>query len=289
MKKSKRKSAFLGIAFLTALLAFLVILWASNFWLQVVSYEISSEDIPEGFRGFKIALISDLHSMSFGHENSSLLKKLDREGPDILVMAGDMLNSNDRSYQVFYQLAQDLAEKYPCYFIVGNHEQALEDKLLVELLQKLAACGVTVLDNQPASLYRGSDQVNLYGMWFNLRYYRDAGNPAAQDIYFDLADMEKVLGQAPKGFNILLTHNPVYFSTYAQWGADLTLSGHIHGGVVRLPCLGGVFSPEREFFPQYSSGLYYQGSSILLVSRGLGNGSFGLRFLNRPELSVITL
>ncbi|WDC83435.1 hypothetical protein PL321_11895 [Caloramator sp. mosi_1] len=90
-------------------------------------------------------------------------------------------------------------------------------------------------------------------------------------------------------YNILLTHNPLYFKTYSSWGADLTLCGHIHGGIIRIPFIGGFLSPERVFFPKYNAGKYEINNNILIVNRGLGNGDFGLRFNNRPEVTVITL
>jgi predicted MPP superfamily phosphohydrolase len=102
--------------------------------------------------------------------------------------------------------------------------------------------------------------------------------------------MKRLLDAFDTGrYGILLTHNPLCFPVYARWGADLTLSGHVHGGMIRLPILGGLLSPEREFFPKYSAGIYGEDDKKLLVSRGLGSGVFGARIFNIPEIPVITL
>ena len=108
-------------------------------------------------------------------------------------------------------------------------------------------------------------------------------------MFFGAEQIRKILGDPDEGsFNILLTHNPLYAESYSGWGADLTLAGHIHGGIIRIPFAGGLLSPERELFPRYDAGLYQVGGKTLIVNRGLGN-SFGFRAFNRPEISVITL
>ncbi len=144
--------------------------------------------------------------------------------------------------------------------------------------------GVHVLDNDSKAIQRGEDRVEIYGLWFNLRYYSDQTNEYVKkhpdEFYFDIEKMDQVIGsKGSPDFSIILTHNPANFGTYAEWGADLTLSGHIHGGVLCLPFLSGVFSPERTWFPEYDSGEFEIDNRHMIVSRGLGNGSEGVRFL----------
>lgn len=287
--KSRRRKGR-GRKILLVLTALVLLgLWDSNCRLEIGRYTLYQQELPAAFDGFEMVLISDLHSQEWGQGNSRLLKKLEKLSPDILLMAGDMVNSEDASFEGFLSLAEELGGRYPCYYIRGNHEQALEEPVLAGLLQRLEQAGIAVLDNQSIVLERRGAQINLYGLWFHLAYYKDAGDPLTRDIHFGPAAIEKVLGEAREGYTILLTHNPVYFPTYAEWGADLTLAGHIHGGIIRLPGLGGLLSPQRELFPPYSAGLYYQGEQALLVTRGLGNGHFGLRFNNPPEIAHLTL
>ncbi|WP_096233565.1 metallophosphoesterase [Thermoanaerobacterium sp. RBIITD] len=233
--------------------------------------------------------LSDLHSKNFGKNNYRLIKKINSENPDIIVMTGDMVNTKDTDFEVFINLAEQLSKSYETYYIVGNHEQNLSDNKLKSLTDKLNTIGIRVLDNEKVTITKGNDSINLYGLWFNLKYYKDVSNEYTKNAYFGTEQIKTVLGSLDNNsYNILLTHNPVYFDTYSNWGADLTLSGHIHGGMVRIPFMGGLLSPEREIFPKYDAGEYQINGKELIVNRGLGN-SFGFRIFNRPEISVIIL
>ena len=258
----------------------------SGYALGVAHYTVESAKLPASFDGMRIIQLSDYHSEQFGSDNIRLLEKIRAEEPDIVVLTGDMVSSWETDYSTFYQLATALAQEYPVYFIVGNHEQMLDD--LEGFLTGLKACGVTVLDNEGITLTRGEDSIRLYGMWYHLMFYRDLsiGSPH----YFETEDMEKILGPGdPDKFQLVLTHNPVYFSSYAEWGADLILCGHMHGGVVRIPFIGGLVSPEKVFFPEYDAGMYREGTHTMIVSRGLGQSEVGFRFFNSPEIVSITL
>ena len=286
MKKRKKKWYVIFL-----LILFLIIeLVVSNKVITVRENVIKSSQIPASFNDFNILQISDLHSEEFGKANRRLLRAIDRQDPDIIAITGDMINRRERNYRVFDDMVAALAEKYPIYYIVGNHEQNLQEETLAEMLDHLENLGVQVLDNEKTSIEKEGEAINLYGLWFHLRYYRDLSNEYTEDYYFGKKQIKQILGEAEKeDFNILLTHNPVYFDTYSSWGADLTLSGHMHGGMVRIPFKGGLFSPEQELFPKYDGGVYKDGSNTMIVSRGLGRGRAGFRFFNRPELVVITL
>lgn len=242
------------------------------------------------FKGFKILQLSDLHNKSFGNNNNRLVKKIIGENPDIIVMTGDMVNAKDNDFEVFINLAEQISKSFDVYYIVGNHEQDLNEDKRKILMDKLSEIGIRVLDNEKVTISRGAESINLYGLWFNLRYYKDLKNEYTKDVFFGTKQIQSILGDLDTdSYNILLTHNPLYADTYSNWGADLTLSGHIHGGMIRIPFVGGLLSPEREFFPEYDAGKYQVNGKILIVNRGLGNGDFGIRVFNPPEISVIML
>lgn len=268
--------------------------YVSNQFILVSEYELAYGKLPASFDGYRILQLSDLHSKDFDNGNDKLLEKIRRQNPDMIVLTGDMVNSTDLDFGVFLSLASDLSADYEVYYIVGNHEQSLSDSSLKYLHSKLEEMGVQILDNERAVINRGDDSIDLYGLWFNLRYYSDRSNDYvkndAETYYFSVDKIKKVIGENDGSrFSILLAHNPLYADTYFKWGADLTFSGHVHGGMIRLPFLGGIYSPERTFFPEYDGGLYTSGEQNLIVSRGIGNGNLGFRFFNCPEIVTVTL
>ncbi len=261
-----------------------------NHLLQVSNYTIVSEKIPAAFQDFKIMQLSDLHSKRFGHDNVRLIRKIDAVQPDLLVMTGDMISRSDSNHTVFFQLAETLAKEYPCYYVIGNHEQDMKRHELKLFLAKLTATGIRVMENENVEICKEDQKISLYGLSLPLKYYKQSKLWSAPAAPFGEREMERAMGQYNSAqYGILLTHNPLCFAAYAEWGADLTLCGHIHGGMIRLPFAGGLLSPEREFFPKYSAGIYEYGGKKMLVSRGLGSGTFGIRILNCPEIVVITL
>lgn len=262
-------------------------LWWSNYGITVSRYDIRSDALPADFDGYKIVHLSDLHSASIGRNNSRLLDAIIDQKPDIIVMTGDMVSRYDKNFNTAIHLVQSLAEKFPVYYIPGNHEEGLENDLWENLCTALLGCGVTVLNNEAVRLTSENGEfINLIGLWYNLSYYHEM-----TQYYTPFTDetMNKILGDAPEGYNLLLAHNPNNFDVYARWGADLTLSGHIHGGMIRLPLIGGILSPETLMFPRYDGGLYESGNAKMILSRGLGRGSMGLRLFNPPEVVSITL
>ena len=278
---------------LSSLCVFIFILEASNHAIVNSSYTLTYDTLPKSFDGFNIVQLSDLHNQEFGYQNERLVQHVERLEPDIVVLTGDMVSADDTQFNEFESLIQSLGNRYPIFYIVGNHEQALDETDLMLLKKMLLQHDVVILDNESVTLTKGHDQLHLYGLWFNLRYYSDQTNPLIlndpETYYFDEDKMIELLGDKQDGFSILLAHNPVYFETYANWGADLTLSGHLHGGMVRIPFIGGIVSPEKTWFPYYDAGLYSNEQQHLIVSRGLSAGHKGFRFFNCPEVIRITL
>lgn len=273
-----------GIFFLILILLVAFELYRSNMTVGISEYTVGIEALPDEFDGFRIAQISDLHNKC----NLPVERALAKCNPDIVVMTGDMVSSWDRDFYEFLQLASNISDKYPTYFIVGNHEQMLPHDVCASLVANLADHGVVVLDNSSIAIERADAKISLHGLWFHLRYYRDKNDEKTADYIVQKKTLDTILGKAPSGVNIMLAHNPVYFDAYEQWGADLVLAGHMHGGVVRIPGYGGLLSPEKEFFPKYDAGRFEKDAATMLVSRGIGN-SIGIRVFNQPEIIVTDL
>ena len=208
MRKGKKKRIGLTI-FLVSVIVLCISIVASNTLIVVTEYTVASTKLPASFSGFRIVQVSDLHSKKFG---SYLIRQIQQQRPDIVVMTGDMVNSYDSDFQTFLTFAEQVSAQYETYYIVGNHEQILKESKREELLHRLTAMGITVLDNTSVELSRGGDVIDLYGMWFNLRYYKDVTAEYTQDIMFTEKTMLQILGPANTShFTLLLTHNPLYF------------------------------------------------------------------------------
>lgn len=263
--------------------------YADNQRICVTNYTVKSLKLPLSFNGYKIVQISDLHGKCFGEGNARLLAAIRRQNPDLAVVTGDLVSSLKRPAGNLFSFLKELACEYPVVFAPGNHEQKSTGNRYKKFILDIKLHYVKALDNEKDVLRRGNDEILLYGLTIPLYYYHYLHNPAKKDIYFTDDAVEKLLGSCPGDkFSILLAHNPLYFPSYAKWGADLTLSGHMHGGSVRIPGGGGLLSPEREFFPRFCAGGFTFRGKKMIVSRGLGD-SLGFRLFNPPELPVITL
>lgn len=257
--------------------------------LTVSGVEIASPGLPESFRGFTIVHLSDLHGTLYGNHHRRLLHKIRQADPDVVVMTGDMTDHQADGMLQLIDLCRRLCRHWPVYYIWGNHEQCMDKKRRLWLLQKLKTAGVVILENGNCSIVRGDASIKIYGLVTPLIYYKDLRAGAKRRCCFTAAEAKRLLGKADiSAFNLLLAHNPLYFPAYRDWGADLTLSGHIHGGIIRIPGLGGLFSPEFRFFPRYDAGHFEERGKHLVVSRGLGN-NFLFRVANPPEIVVIRL
>ena len=260
-------------------------LYIDNTLIKVSKYEIKSDKIPKEFNNFKIVHLSDFHSYGIKKDNNKLLEKINDEHPNIIVMTGDMVNKYDRNFEKFLNLAETLSKKHDIYYIIGNHEVRLRKDDLSFIIQNLKNFGIKILSDEKITIMRKKDCINIYGVDIPLTYYKIINKPAnVEEI------INAVLNKCnEKEYNILLAHNPLYFEEYSKQNIDLTLSGHVHGGMIRLPFIGAILSPERKFFPKYSSGVYEINNKKLLVSRGLGHSKPGMRLFNKREIVSITL
>lgn len=265
--------------FLLAALAALFIRW-SNTALQTAYFDPVFTGLPEGFDGCRIVVLGDLHTADFGGDNQALLDAVREETPDYIFFVGDLLDAlHDVPADYAAAVAGGLSAIAPSYYVTGNHEWAIGD--VPELKDALTAHGVTVLSNQFLQLERGGSAIVLAGV-DDPNGYADQESPEelAAEVYAAYGDP----------FWILLAHRNNYFPEhYSLLGADLVVSGHGHGGLVRLPFTDGLISVERTLFPSYTAGLYEENGSTLFVTRGLGNSGSTFRLFNRPEVAVVTL
>lgn len=275
-RRSLRTPLVLALLILAALFCFR---WG-NTALQVTRTGLTFTDLPAGFDGCRMVVLSDLHGAEFGENNQDLFAAVAEESPDYIFYLGD-LEDRYRGPAAGYaeSVAAGLAAIAPTYYVTGNHEWAIGD--VPALKERLAACGVTVLSNQFLTLERNGDTLVLAGIDDPNGYF-DQKTPEelASEVYAAYGDP----------FWVLLAHrNDRFESQYSLLGADLVLSGHGHGGIIRLPFTDGLLSTDRTLFPSYTAGLYEENGSCLFTTRGLGNSGSTLRLFNRPEVAVVTL
>ena len=257
-------------------------LWG-NKAVQVTDLPLALDRLPEGFEGFRIAHLSDLHNTEFGEDNEKLLGLLRKAEPDIIAITGDIVDSRRTDFAVALAFLEEAVKIAPCYYVTGNHEGRLSNYR--ELKNGMEALGVVVLENKSAMLTAGRDTLTLMGI--------DDPNLANDGLYGEkeVVTAARIQGLQTEdtGFSILLSHRPDLFDVYVRSGVDLVLSGHVHGGQFRLPFVGGLYAPSQGFFPEYDAGIFQRENTTMVVSRGLGNSAFPLRFNNRPEIILITL
>lgn len=272
MKKIRRLLALLALFALAAGFVY----W-QNFTLQVEPVELFFESLPPQFDGLRVAELSDLHGRSFGKNNVRLLRTLQKARPDMICICGDLFDEKT-DLTMLEPLLTGLTDIAPVYYVTGNHEWQVKN--LREILQKMRAWGVTVLENEGGVLSRGGAEMVVAGVHDPCGPY-DMKTPAAL-----VRELRSARGN---DFILMLSHRNDELAMWSQLGVQLVLSGHCHGGVVRLPFVGGVFGTRRELFPEYDAGVYRQDGTTLFVSRGLGYTNVHFRLFNRPHVPIMIL
>ena len=274
-KRRHRRRRRFFIVLLLLLLAFL--LYDSNTRIEVTEYPLRFENLPDAFDGFRIVQLSDVHAAQFGEDNETLIAAVNDADPDIIAITGDLIDTS-RQGEIIRTLVGGLSKIAPVYYITGNNE--FPSGGFDELLEILDEYDVTVLRNTYTVLTAGDASVLLAGI-------DDPNGPA--DMIKPSEFIRTVRDDEGDAFLILLAHRNDKLSLYAALGVDLVLSGHAHGGLIRLPFTDGLIGPSLEWFPDYTSGVYTEGATTMVVSRGVGNHTGILRFLNNPHIPVVIL
>ena len=271
----RRKTAVLLV--LTALLAAGFLLW-QNCSLQTTETALVSPALPPAFDGLRVVELADLHGRVFGRGSRRLLAAVRRAEPDLICIDGDLFDEHT-DLAMLPPLLRGLCAIAPVYYVTGNHEWRVPG--LRGILAQMRACGVTVLQDDWRVLRRGEDALIVAGT-------DDPCGPAERKTPAELiAGIRAEAGE--NAFLLLLAHRNDQLPQWSALGVQAVLAGHCHGGVVRLPFVGGLFGTDRRLFPAWDAGLYRQGETALYVSRGLGYTNVHFRLFNRPEIAVIVL
>lgn len=278
--KPKKVLLFIGIISIT-LFAFFY--WQNN---SIIINEIvfKNDTIPESFKGYKILQISDLHNKEFGSKQNKILAKIEKINPDIIVVTGDLIDSNRTDIDIAMELINGAVNIAPIYYVSGNHEAWSGS--YDYLKSKLEDSGVIILDNQKVEVFNDSDSIDIIGLadtsFIQSDWLEYSGNTETKNLL-------NTLTEGSTNFRILLSHRPELFDIYSNSNVNLVFSGHAHGGQFRLPFIGGLIAPDQGFFPKLTEGIHTNNDTSMIISRGLGNSIIPVRIFNRPELIVVTL
>lgn len=287
-----------GLILCLGMLAGILILTLFSVWTDSKRFAVRTYEITDAKFHFKeqdqhrILLLADLHNKVYGKNNNILLKKIEELHPEFIIVAGDMLVAKpgyDMTPAISFM--ERLAKTHRVYYANGNHEYRLRiypdvyGNMSQVYTRKLKNAGVHLLQNTYERVSLDQTEFKIYGLEIDRRYYHRFENRQ-----MEAKEVRRLLGSADKeAVNLLIAHNPKHFPAYAGWGADLVCSGHVHGGIMRLPLLGGVISPQLRLFPKYDGGLFEEGKSKMVLSRGLGTHTIPLRIFNPAEIVVIDM
>lgn len=250
--------------------------------------------VPKPTAPIRIVVIGDLHNRTFGEGNRKLVDLICSQGPDLILSVGDLTickPKKETRIKVPMALLKRLSCECPVYCINGNHEfrakcyPGMYPGIYEQLKREMHTANIRLLENERVPIDLKGTRLTIQGFELPEKYYKKF-----QQQCMSADEIRKYIQEPDEDrYHILLAHNPVYFESYALWGADLTLSGHLHGGLVRLPFIGGVMSPQIRLFPKYACGLYEKHGRKLLVTAGLGSHSIALRINNPAEIMLVEL
>ena len=271
--RSNRKKYIKSAIVLLIVITLLLFCNFQNKHLETTHYTYEAEQLGVDLDGYRIVQISDLHNAKFGKNNQKLVDRIRECAPDMIVLTGDLVDSNHTNVDRAVQFVNEIVKICPVYYVTGNHEYWLDTSEYEKLMDGLVSAGVVILDNQVVEISRGDAKFRLVGL---------------DDKSLADGTLEALLSDE-KELTVVLAHEPQYFARYAGTGVDLVLSGHAHGGQFRLPFVGGIVAPDQGFLPEYTAGEYYMNGTEMIVSRGLGNSVIPVRLFNFPEIVCVEL
>lgn len=279
LRRFRKRKPMIIIILISILLFFL---WQNNN-ITITEINYYNDKIPDGFNGYSIVHISDLHNKSFGKNQEYLLKKVRIAEPDIIVITGDLVDRRKYNLDIAMKFIDGAMKIAPVYYVSGNHEAWSKD--YKNISRRLLDYGVKILDDNKVALKEGKHEIEILGL---------SDPDFLTSNYLESTDLSKLKEELSKlsddsTFQILLSHRPELFDLYTDENIDIIFSGHAHGGQFRIPLIGGLVAPDQGLFPKYTSGAYVQNQSTLIVSRGLGNSIIPVRIFNRPEIIKVTL
>lgn len=263
--------------------AFAAYVYYGNTAVTVTQYDVSMKKIPPGFDGFRIVQISDLHNSHNSLMTGSLVRKTAQASPDMIVLTGDMIDSYYPDVDSAMSVIGQLNCIAPVYYVIGNHEARTGKSGI--LIRKMKQQGISVLSDSYAVIRVADDEIVVAGVNDPRRLNADGQGSDAEIVKSALGSMD----YDRRMFSVLLSHRPELMNVYATYGVDLVLTGHAHGGLIRLPFIGGLYAPHQGLFPTYCAGLYTAGGTQMIVNRGTGNSGFSFRINDPPELVVTVL
>lgn len=264
---------------------------------RITHYTIESQKFKGFSRDLNLIFLSDLHNRVYGEKNEPLLQAIRNEKPDLILIGGDMLvGKEDASYDIALDFTSQLPQIAPVLYATGNHEQRMREKpeiyqaAYADYRQQLKDRGVLFLENGSCRIEAGTVLLEISGVELPSASYKKLKKlPIQASDIAEYLHKDSVSVTEDSVYRILLAHNPAYMNAYKGWGADLILSGHLHGGVMRLPGIGGVITPQAFLFPKYSGEMTKEGEQTIIVSRGLGTHTINIRLFNQPEVVSICL
>lgn len=282
--RNTKKQKYIKLA-ITLSIVIVIILFCNfqNKHLETTHYTYAAEQLGADLEGYRIVQISDLHNAKFGKNNQKLVGRIRECEPDMIVLTGDLVDSNHTNVDRAVQFVDEIVKICPVYYVTGNHEYWLEKSEYDELMDGLIGAGVVILDDQVVEISRGDAKFRLVGL--------DDKSLADGTLGTLLNNTHNVVHEDSdeREFTVVLAHEPQYLVRYASIGVDLVLSGHAHGGQFRLPFVGGIVAPDQGFLPKYTAGEYNMNGTEMIVSRGLGNSVIPVRLFNYPEIVCVEL
>lgn len=292
--RSNRKKYIKSAIVLLIVIALLLFCSYQNRHLETTYYTYKAEQLGADLEGYRIVQISDLHNVKFGKNNQKLVDRIRECEPDMIVLTGDLVDSNHTNVDRAVQFVNEIVKICPVYYVTGNHEYWLDTSEYENLMDGVASAGVIILDDQVVEISRGDAKFRLVGL--DDRSLADGTLEALlsdESIRNNQAEQKEETADnedsGEKELTVVLAHEPQYLARYAGTGVDLVLSGHAHGGQFRLPFVGGIVAPDQGFLPEYTAGEYYMNGTEMIVSRGLGNSVIPVRLFNYPEIVCVDL